>query len=216
MNQRNSDKFGAQVGVVLERCIYPDSQGQYLLKHEMGNMIQGIQKIFPISNVEKVEEFHRVFNHAINYKPIDLSIEANKEMMYRRLGYLREELKEMDDAICEGNIIALADVFADMEYFLHGGVVEAGLKEVQEDVFAEVHRSNMSKVCDSRELASETMRIWKMDHMTPCHTEEHEGYFIVKRDEDNKVLKSCVYSPPNIKKVIEDYDKWLENKQSKE
>lgn len=221
MNSKSLDKFGARIGVVLEKHITGDTQGSYILKHQMGNIIEGIQLSLPKDDVQQVEEFHKVFNHVINSKPIDLSIEANKEMMYRRLGYLREELKEMDEAIRNGDIVELADVFIDLRYFLNGGVLEAGIQEIHDELFSEVHRSNMSKVCDSRELAGETMVHWKGHHLTPCHIEEHEGHFIVKRDEDNKVLKSVLYSPPNLKKIIDNYAKdqnneRVEDKQTEE
>jgi hypothetical protein len=53
-------------------------------------------------------------------------------------------------------------------------------------LFDEVHRSNMSKACASREEAEATVADYAGKGQ-PAHIEEVEGKFLVKRTADNKV-----------------------------
>ena len=58
-----------------------------------------------------------------------------------------EELAEWITAHTQGDLISTADAWADRAYVLFGDAVAAGLPAAE--LFAEVHRSNMTKELDS-------------------------------------------------------------------
>lgn len=71
-------------------------------------------------------------------------------------------------------------------------------------IFDEVHSSNMSKVCCTREEAEMTIQIKGATDAVYATATIHEnnGLFLVKRAVDGKVLKGINYFEPNIAKFI--------------
>lgn len=88
---------------------------------------------------------------------------------------LREEYKEYLDAEDDNDIVGIADGMCDMIYILYGTGVSYGLP--MDELFAEVHRSNMSK------LNPETGR--------------------PDFNEYGKVKKPTTYSKPDLKGIID-------------
>eukprot|EP00966_Prymnesium_polylepis_P321907 7378189-Prymnesium_polylepis.1 len=70
---------------------------------------------------------------------------------------LQEELDELKKAIEENDVVEVADALADLQYVLAGTVHEFGLGSRFGALHAEVHRSNMSKPCATREEAERTV-----------------------------------------------------------
>lgn len=112
----------------------------------------------PDSFIDCVEEFHRTFDVLISEKP---SIPP-------------ADIKELIKAIDDDDIIGIADAGADLHYVASGTMLSYGIPE--NEVFAEVHRSNMSKA-------------------------DPDG--TVHRRDDGKILKSIHYSPANIGPIIQ-------------
>lgn len=88
--------------------------------------------------------------------------------------YLMKE--EVDEYLYATDIVDIADALADQMYILIGTIMAHGLQDVFEDIFKEVHRSNMSK------LGEDNRPIYR---------------------EDGKVMKGPNYSRPDIKSIIE-------------
>jgi predicted HAD superfamily Cof-like phosphohydrolase len=92
---------------------------------------------------------------------------------------IEEEFWELKQAFSEGDVVAYADAVADLLYVVYGTADEAGIDV--DAVFAEVHRSNMSKVgADGKVL----------------------------RREDGKILKPDTYSPPDVESVLDAQVVW--------
>ena len=123
--------------------------------------------------LEQLLQFQRAYNSTINSKPTLIS-EDDYTLRYR-LG--KEELIEYFDACKDGDLIEVADALADQLYILLGTMISHGMADVIEDIFDEVHRSNMSKLGEDGK---------------PIHRE------------DGKVLKGPNYSPPNVSKYLAD------------
>ena len=85
---------------------------------------------------EKVKEFHKVFGHPVNEKPVMLDAKRTEI----RVGFMLEEIEEFLDA---ENIYEQADAMIDLIYFALGTLVEMGVKP--QPVFDIVHDANMSK-----------------------------------------------------------------------
>lgn len=148
--------------------------------------------------LNQVAEFHRTFKHPIEPEPVIPAPERCK----LRVSLLAEELRELEEAIYERDIIAVADALCDLQYVLSGAVLEFGLGEKFRDLFDEVQRSNMSKVCHSKEEAEATVEYYRANKNTDCYFEESNGIFLVYRKEDRKTLKSVNYRPADLRSIL--------------
>ena len=110
---------------------------------------------------------------------------------------LREELRELEEAIAENDLTEVADALADLQYVLSGAVLEFGLGERFAALFEEVHRSNMSKTCKTRAEADETLAHYR-SLKQEGRIEASGEAFLVYRTDDGKVLKNVHYSPADL------------------
>ncbi len=128
------------------------------------------------SYFKMVKKFHEKFGLHVNDGPIDFSLESDEGM---RLFELREELhneemNELNSAMDkEDSLVEVADAICDLIYVLCGTAVSFGIP--LDECFAEVQRSNMSKLDDN-------------------------GNPIVR--DDGKILKGPNYSPPDLRSII--------------
>ena len=123
--------------------------------------------------IEAVEKFHDAFSIKNNYEPtIDLSSQ-DIELRHR---LMEEENNEYLEAAKNGDLVEVADALGDQLYILCGTILKHCMQHKIEEVFAEIQKSNMSKL-------------------------DENGQAIYR--EDGKILKSELYFKPNIKKVLE-------------
>jgi predicted HAD superfamily Cof-like phosphohydrolase len=121
--------------------------------------------------LQQLWDFQSAYNQARANKP--RLLEPDDYYLRYRLG--KEELVEYLEACNSDDIIEVTDALADQLYILLGTMVAHGMGDIIEDVFDEVHRSNMSK------LGADGNPIYR---------------------EDGKVLKGPNFSPPNIEKFL--------------
>jgi predicted HAD superfamily Cof-like phosphohydrolase len=145
-----------------------------------------------------VAEFHKTFKHPILDKPEIPSDERCR----LRVALLAEELKELEVAILEKDIVGIADALCDLQYVLSGATLEFGLGEKFNALFLEVQRSNMSKVCKSEQEAMDTVNFYKDKDGTECYYKKEDGKWLVYRKSDNKTIKSINYSPADLDGVL--------------
>jgi predicted HAD superfamily Cof-like phosphohydrolase len=150
------------------------------------------------NSLNQVAEFHTTFKHPIIPTPAIPS----KERCDLRISLLAEELKELQQAVDDNNLIEVADALCDLQYVLAGAILEFGLGEKFKELFDEVHRSNMSKACKSVEEANLTIEYYKDTANTASYYKEIDGLFLVYRESDNKTLKSVNYSPADLGGVL--------------
>ncbi len=148
--------------------------------------------------LNQVAEFHRTFKHPVEPRPLIPSDERCR----LRVALLAEELKELQKAIEDRDIVEVADALCDLQYVLSGAVLEFGLGEKFKALFDEVQRSNMSKACQSREEAEATMQYYRKERGIDSYIHEADGHWLVYRKSDNKTLKSVNYSPANLEGVL--------------
>ena len=125
--------------------------------------------------IKRVEEFHRIYKLGNSEKPIG-KLENQKENL--RFELMKEENDEYLEAAKNGDIVEVADALGDMMYILCGTIIEHGMQHIIEEVFDEIHRSNLSKL-------------------------DENGKPIYR--EDGKVIKGPNYFPPDIKKIMKKY-----------
>jgi predicted HAD superfamily Cof-like phosphohydrolase len=145
-----------------------------------------------------VAEFHKTFKHPILESPAIPSENRCK----LRVALIAEELKELEVAILEKDIVEIADALCDIQYVLSGAILEFGLGEKFKSLFEEVQRSNMSKACQSEEEAMATIEHYKKKDGTECYYHKEGELYLIYRKSDNKTLKSVNYSPADLDKIL--------------
>lgn len=124
-------------------------------------------------NIEMVREFHQIFGIAFETEPKAV---LNPQDYLLRHRLMHEENEEYLEACKNGDLTEIADALGDMMYILFGTIVRHGLQHKIEEVFAEIHKSNLSKL-------------------------DEQGRPIYR--EDGKVMKSNLYFKPRIREVLE-------------
>ncbi len=122
--------------------------------------------------IKAVQAFHTAFGLGYSQTPL-ATLGVDKNQLRFRL--MDEENKEYLEAAMAGDLVEVADALGDMLYILCGTIIEHGLQDKIEKVFAEIQRSNMSK------LGADGQPIYR---------------------EDGKVMKGPNYSPPDLAKVL--------------
>ena len=109
-------------------------------------------------------EFHQTFGGHIEAVP---TADVPEEVVALRIRLLREELHEYSLAAGDGDLLEIADALTDLLYVLLGTIVSHGLQNVTEELFSEVHRSNMSKLShDGRPLLRDDGKVLPSDRFT--------------------------------------------------
>lgn len=122
--------------------------------------------------LNKVSEFHEKFlEKNKNEKPQFIS----KKDAALRYNLMKEENEEYLDACANDDIVEIADALGDQLYILCGTILCHGLQHKIEEVFAEIHRSNMSKL-------------------------DLDGNPIFR--DDGKILKGIRFVKPDIAKIL--------------
>jgi dihydrofolate reductase len=125
------------------------------------------------NQVNLVQLFHEKFNAPVANSPMSDIPQDRKDL---RFNLMKEENEEYQEAVKANDLIGIADALGDMMYILCGTIVEHGLQNKIEEVFNEIHLSNMSK------LGEDGKPIYR---------------------EDGKVMKGPNYFKPNIAKILE-------------
>jgi predicted HAD superfamily Cof-like phosphohydrolase len=145
-----------------------------------------------------VAEFHKTFKHPILESPAI----PDENRCKLRVALIAEELKELEVAILEKDIVEVADALCDIQYVLAGAILEFGLGPKFKALFDEVQRSNMSKACKSEEEARATVEHYRQKDGTHCYYRQEGDLWLIYRSADNKTLKSVNYSPANLEAII--------------
>jgi predicted HAD superfamily Cof-like phosphohydrolase len=151
--------------------------------------------------LNSVAEFHKTFKHPI----LDSPQIPSEDRCKLRVSLIAEELKELEEAIADNDLVEIADALADIQYVLSGAILEFGMGGKFKTLFDEVQRSNMSKTCKTMEEAEATREHYQQRDGTESYIEESDGHFLVYRKEDNKTLKSVNYSPADLKSILADH-----------
>lgn len=128
------------------------------------------------TTLERVQIFHETYGLPVKAAP-DISDERINTL---RVNLLQEEVDELREALEQGDMVEVLDALTDIQYVLDGAYLSFGLHHLKETAFAEVQRSNMSKLGE-------------------------DGKPLV-RESDGKILKGPNYSPPDIAQFLKDKD----------
>ena len=127
-----------------------------------------------MEHINKVKDFHEKFGIINNTNPQLIGSKGYQ----LRYDLAIEELQEYKNACQQGNLIEVADALGDQLYVLIGTILRHGMQDIIEEVFNEIHSSNMSKL-------------------------DEDGKPVIR--EDGKILKGKNYFKPNLKKIFDAY-----------
>lgn len=91
--------------------------------------------------LDMVREFHEKFKVGIGEKPRFI----DQEVSLNRYKFMREEVEEYLEGVQKSDLPNIAKELCDILYTTYGTIIEHGLQDKIEEVFQEVHNSNMSK-----------------------------------------------------------------------
>lgn len=91
--------------------------------------------------VDLVKKFHKKFKVPILKKPSLIPLDRST----LRYELIREEVDEYILGVKNGDLENIAKELVDILYAVYGTILEHGLQGKIDKIFAEVHRSNMSK-----------------------------------------------------------------------
>jgi predicted HAD superfamily Cof-like phosphohydrolase len=136
--------------------------------------------------------------------------ESGPDEQYRN--FILSVKKEVDKRVMdykdkersEGDMIELRDACSDLRVVLGNLIHFAGLNQQYEQDFNDVMDSNFSKFCTTEKEANETVSAYlngthpnKKGETIECYHEKVDNYWIVKRKEDGKILKSIYFKDVN-------------------
>ena len=127
--------------------------------------------------LDSVKSFHEVFGLPYCQQPTAVVDARILELRHR---LMQEENDEYLEAARQGDLTLIADALGDKLYILCGTILAHGLQHKIEEVFLEIHRSNMSKL-------------------------DENGKPVYR--EDGKILKGSRYFLPDIQKVLDTPEK---------
>lgn len=110
---------------------------------------------------EMVRDFHEAFGQRIGRRP---SLPDMNERSLR-MKLLQEEMREYCEAEGDDNLIEIADALADIIYIACGTAVSYGIP--LDELYQEVHRSNMAKLVDGKVLRRDDGKVIKPEGWTP-------------------------------------------------
>ncbi|MCC7305180.1 MAG: nucleoside triphosphate pyrophosphohydrolase family protein [Alphaproteobacteria bacterium] len=124
------------------------------------------------STLEQVKEFHETYGLPVKASP-DISDAKTNAL---RINLLAEELDELKEALDEGDVVGVLDALTDLQYVLDGAYLSFGLHDVKDIAFAEVQRSNMSKLGEDGKP--------------------------IRRESDGKILKGPNFFEPDLSQFV--------------
>lgn len=196
---------------------------------------------------DKVLEFQRASG-----QPVHLKRELTKEELDFRDSLLREEIRELREAIIDDNRVEILDALCDIKYVNDGTANMIGVEQKDKyynqtyglgayssygdlieymsnldvrcvdlinnvvyqiayvfgfslDIFntslIRVHFSNISKFCNDIKTAERTQEFYSKQGIN-TYVEPKEKKFVVYREGDGKVLKSCDYYPVYLEDLV--------------
>ena len=91
--------------------------------------------------IELVKEFHQKFKALISESPTLIP----KDRSSFRFQLMKDEIEEYLSGVENEDLENIAKELADVLYTVYGTILEHGLQDKIEEIFEEVHSSNMSK-----------------------------------------------------------------------
>lgn len=157
-----------------------------------------------MTNFKKVQEFNTLFDVERLNKHNPNVFTEKKDLVEFRMSLIREEMRELEEAVKDGDYTETRDALADILYVVYGMQDCLGIDG--DDDFRLVHDSNMSKACENETDAVETVASYKTKYVNNDKKYDSPYYYyvegsdkwVIKNKSTGKVLKSLKYKPVDL------------------
>lgn len=160
-----------------------------------------VRESLQLTNYEKVVDFNKQFGNSVPDQLQTKIFTENPKIVKLCMSLITEEVKELEKAVSENDMVETIDALADILYVVYGMGARLGID--LDKAFDIVHQSNMSKLCRTEEEAKMTVDFYedqyqsgKMTYDSPNIKMSHDGSkWVVYNKSTGKVLKSINYTP---------------------
>jgi len=161
------------------------------------------------SNFEKVVDFNHEFGvlPSKNLTPKKDIFDKDPNQVEFCLKLIREECKELEQAVKEKDYVETVDALADILYVVYGMGARIGLN--LDNAFTLVHENNMSKLCKTEEEAKRSVEYYqqnkeKFGYDSPAYRKAPDDvHWVVYNQSTKKVLKSIEWKSVDLTSVCE-------------
>lgn len=138
--------------------------------------------------MKRALQLRKEFSEAFGVEMNDQVSVLDEDAFHLNYKLMQEENEEYLEACEQQDLEQIADAIGDQLYILMGMILQHGLHDLMEEVYVEIHRSNMSKLDkDGKPIINGENGIH--DETKPL----------------GKVLKGDGYTPPNIDAILQKY-----------
>ena len=138
-----------------------------------------------MDTLSMVEQWHKAFGVVCKPAP-DIS---SKEINALRIELIKEEFRELQEALEASDEVETLDALCDLQYVLDGTFLSLGFGALKQRAFEEVHRSNMSKLGeDGKPLYRDDGKVLKGPRFTPPNLNRS---FLINRKRKCKRKRKC-------------------------
>lgn len=153
---------------------------------------------------QKVVDFNRQFGviDSENLTPKSDILATDPVTVEFCLKLIREENKELEQAVKDNNFVEVIDAIGDSIYVLLGMSARLGVN--MDDAFSLIHENNMSKLCKTEEEAQRSVAYYvenkdKLGYDTPSYRKAVDNvHWIVFNESTKKILKSIEWKPVDL------------------
>lgn len=160
-----------------------------------------------MSNFQKVVDFN--FNFGVlesrTLVPKPDIITKDPQQVEFCLKLIREEMKELEQAVKDNDYIETVDALMDILYVVNGMAARIGVDA--DAAFDLVHVNNMSKLCRTEEDAQESVKFYidnkeKLGYDSPAYRKAPDNvHWVVFNQSTKKILKSIKWQAVDLSSV---------------
>ena len=143
------------------------------------------------------------FNSQFGVKQLERPSLNDESFIDSRMALIREEMRELEDAVKNKDLVETVDALTDILYVVLG--MGYSLNVNLDKAFDIVHASNMSKICLTENDAKDTVEWYKQfepRYTSPTYRLNNQGKYVVFDEKTRKILKSVDYCPADLKSII--------------
>jgi predicted HAD superfamily Cof-like phosphohydrolase len=159
-----------------------------------------------MSNFERVVDFNFSFGviPSREFTPQRDVFDQDPKKVEFCLKLIREECKELEQAVKEKDYVETVDALADILYVVYGMGARIGVD--LDRAFDLVHLNNLSKLCSTEEEAQRSVQYYKehpeLGYESPEYRKAPNNiHWVVYNKSTNKILKSIEWKPVDLRPV---------------
>lgn len=159
------------------------------------------------TDFQKVVDFNYNFGVITSkeFEPKPNIIKDDPNQVEFCLKLIREEVKELEEAVKTNDYVETVDALADIMYVVLGMSARIGIN--MDVAFDIVHNNNMSKLCVSEEEAQNSVKYYNLNKETqgydsPNYRKAPDNvHWVVYNESTKKILKSINWRPVDLRGV---------------